>query len=162
LCRILPGLTMEAHRRAGFPVSTVERSPGGSQSMVLGIVLYIAAAVTTAFQAYAGVQRQLWWAPSSPLPMLALVGCGVMLLGAAWGAVRATSASWVVLIGAVLLWAFYVPGLMTYGNHLLSVLQGGSLTLLDVNYLLPLGPALLLAAATLHALYRGPLATRYD
>jgi hypothetical protein len=136
--------------------------PGGPHCMVLGIVLYIAAAVTTAFQAYAGIQRELWWAPSSPLPLLALIGCGVMLLGAAWGAVRATSSSWVVLIGAILLWAFYVPGLMTYGDHLLGVLHGGQLTLLDVNYLQPLGPALLLAAATLYALYRGPLATRYD
>lgn len=128
--------------------------------MVVGIILYLAAAVTTGFQVYAGYQRALWWAPGAPLPLLGLMGCGLMLLGTAWGAVRGTSAAWIVLIGTIFQWAFYVPGLTTYGGRMMSVLRNGNLALLDANYLLGLLPAVLLAAATLHALWRGPLATQ--
>jgi|SRR5579884_1251139 len=126
------------------------------------VIIYLLASIGAGIHVYGAITNNLWWSPGGSLPMVGLIGVLVMGLGTAWGAVRGTSSAWIVFIGALFCWAFYIPGLGNlFGTLRQSILEGRlSFASLDV-YLPLLAPALLIVA-TYTALMNGPLGKKAE
>ena len=123
------------------------------------VILYIVAAVACGVQVYEGVARKLWWEPPGPLPGC-LVGIITMVLGAAWAAAGSASSAWMVFLGSILCWVFYVPGLSNQFNSIWRLLAEGRLSASSLDIFLPLLPPILLLIATIRSLLIGPMGRR--
>lgn len=132
-----------------------------SGSSMANIILYLVAAISCSVQVYQGVTHALWWAPPDPLPTVGLIGVGAMLLGSAWGAVKGSSAAWIVFIGAILCWGFYVPGLGNLIGTMRQNLLEGRLNFGSLDVYLPLLPPLILLIATVKSFLVGPMGKTY-
>ncbi len=121
------------------------------------VIIYLVAAIGAGIQVYGAFSHNLWWAPSAPLPLVGLIGVGIMVLGTAWSAVKGSSAAWFVFIGALLCWAFYLPGLGSLLTSMREAVMAGRLTLTSTDVYLPLLPPSLLAVASVTSLMSGPL-----
>ncbi len=129
---------------------------------MVNIIIYLVATIAVGVQIYGAVTHSLWWSPGDPLPTVGLIGALTMALGTAWGAVKGSSAAWIVFIGALFCWAFYIPGLgMMLGTMQQSFLEGRT-SLASLDTYLPLLPAVLLAVATFTALMVGPMGKTKD
>lgn len=121
------------------------------------VIIYLVASIATAVQVYGAVTNNLWWSPGGPLPIVGAVGVILMALGTAWGAVKGSSSAWIVFIGALFCWAFYIPGL---GNLLGSMRQSiaeGKLSFASLGVYLPLLAPALLIVASYTSLMNGPM-----
>ncbi|HVB35308.1 MAG TPA: hypothetical protein VNJ52_13180 [Patescibacteria group bacterium] len=126
------------------------------------VIIYLVATIGVGVQVYAAITSNLWWAPPDPFPMVGLIGALIMTLGTAWGAVKGSSAAWIVFVGSLFCWAFYIPGLGNLLGGLRQSLAEGRISLATVGSYLPLLPALLLAVATYTALMIGPMGKAQD
>jgi hypothetical protein len=124
---------------------------------MVNVIIYIVAAISCSVQVYAAFTHNLWWTPNDPLPTVALVGVVGMMLGAAWGAVKGTSAAWIVFFSAMLCWAFYIPGLGNLIGSMRQQIMEGRLSFADIGVYLPLLPPIFLTVATIQALMVGPM-----
>lgn len=121
------------------------------------VIIYVVAAVAAGVQVYEAVTHMLWWGPNDPLPMVGLIGIGIMLLGAAWGAVKGSSAAWFVFVGSILCWVFYVPGLQNLLGSMRQSIEEGRLSFASLDVYLPLLPPILLLIASLNSFMAGPM-----
>jgi hypothetical protein len=129
---------------------------------MVNVIIYLIATIGVGIQIYGAVTHNLWWAPIDPFPTVGLIGALIMTLGTAWGAIKGSSSAWIVFVGTLFCWAFYIPGL---GNLLGSLRQSfaeGRVSFAAVNTYLPLLPAVLLAIATYTSLMIGPMGKTQD
>lgn len=126
------------------------------------VIIYLIATVGVAVQIYPAVTHNLWWAPSAPMPTVGLIGAIIMTLGTAWGAIKGSSSAWIVFIGTLFCWAFYIPGLGNLVGTLQQSLMEGKISLASVATYLPLLPAALLVVATYTSLMVGPMGKAQD
>lgn len=129
---------------------------------MVNVIIYLVATIGVGVQVYGAVTRTLWWAPSDPLPTVGLIGAAIMTLGTAWGAVKGSSSAWIVFIGALLCWAFYIPGLGTLLGSLRASIATGRLSFAAAGTYLPLLPPVLLIIATYTSLMVGPMGKAQD
>jgi hypothetical protein len=129
---------------------------------MVNVIIYLVATIGVGVQVYGAVVGTLWWAPGNPFPTVGLIGAMIMLLGTAWGAVKGSSSAWIVFIGALLCWVFYIPGLGMLIGSLRQSLALGRMSLADVDTYLPLLPAVLLVVATYTSLMVGPMGKTQD
>lgn len=121
------------------------------------VIIYLVATIGIGIQIYGAMSRNLWWAPGGSLTTVAMIGVLIMGLGTAWSAVKGSSAAWIVFFGALLCWAFYIPGLGTLLGSLRSSISAGRLSIASAEVYLPLLPPALLAVASVASLMAGPL-----
>ena len=126
------------------------------------VIIYLVATVGVGIQVYGGVMHTLWWAPNDPLPMVGLIGALLMTLGTAWGAVKGSSSAWIVFIGTLFCWAFYIPGLGNLFGNLQQSIVSGKISLATISTYLPLLPPALLVVATFTSLMVGPMGKTED
>ena len=91
------------------------------------------------------------------MTIVVLGGVLLMGLGAAWGAVKGSSAAWIVFVGALFCWAFYLPGLGNVIGTMQQSLAEGRVSLASLDIYLPLLPSILLLVATYISLMNGPM-----
>jgi hypothetical protein len=121
------------------------------------VIIYLIATIGVGVQIYPAVTNNLWWAPRDPFPTVGLIGALIMTLGTAWGAVKGTSAAWIVFVGTLFCWAFYIPGLGNLLGSLRQSMMEGRITLSSLDTYLPLLPPVLLLIATFTSLTVGPM-----
>lgn len=138
-----------------FGVFLSGSSPSGVD--MVNVVIYLVAAIGCVFQVYGAMTHNLWWAPNDPLPTVGLIGVIGMFLGTAWGAVKGSSAAWIVFLSALLCWAFYIPGLGNLIGSMRQMILEGRLSIADAGTYMPLLPPILLLVATLESLVVGPM-----
>lgn len=126
------------------------------------VIIYLLASIGVGVQMYGAVTHSLWWAPNDPLPTVGLIGALLMALGTAWGAVKGSSAAWIVFIGTMFCWAFYIPGLGNLFGTLQQSIASGKMSLAALDTYLPLLPATLLLIATYTSLMVGPMGKTQD
>lgn len=124
---------------------------------MVNVVIYLVAAIGAGVQVYGALTGNLWWSPGGSLPTVGLVGVLLMGLGAAWGAVKGSSAAWIVFVGALFCWAFYLPGLGNVIGTMQQSLAEGRVSLASIDIYLPLLPSILLLVATYISLMNGPM-----
>jgi hypothetical protein len=124
---------------------------------MVNVIIYVVASVACTVQVYAAFTHGLWWAPNDPLPTIGLIGVIGMMLGAAWGAVKGTSAAWIVFLSSFFCWAFYIPGLGNLIGSMRQQILEGRLSFADAGVYLPLLPPILLVVATIQSLMVGPM-----
>lgn len=124
---------------------------------MVNIVIYLVAAIGAGVQVYGALSGNLSWTPTGSLPMIGLVGVLLMGLGTAWGAVKGSSAAWIVFVGTLFCWVFYLPGLGNLLGTMQQSLAEGRVSLASLDIYLPLLPAVLLLVATYIALVNGPM-----
>ena len=129
---------------------------------MVNVIIYLVATVGVGIQVYGAISHTLWWAPNDPLPMVGLIGALLMTLGTAWGAVKGSSSAWIVFIGTMFCWAFYIPGLGNLVGSLRQSLVSGQISLATLDTYLPLLPAALLLIATYTSLMVGPMGKTQD
>jgi len=138
-----------------------ETSVSGGDPMV-NVLIYLIATIGVGVQVYAAVTHNLWWAPMDPFPTVGLIGALTMTLGTAWGAVKGSSAAWIVFIGTLFCWAFYIPGLGNLLGTMQQSMMEGRVSLASASTYLPLLPPILLAIATYTSLMVGPMGKTQD
>ena len=126
------------------------------------VIIYLIATIGVGIQIYGAVTHNLWWAPQDPFPTVGLIGALAMALGTAWGAVKGSSSAWIVFVGTLFCWAFYIPGLGNLVGSLQQSITEGRVSLASADAYLPLLPAILLAIATYTALMVGPMGKTQD
>lgn len=126
------------------------------------VIIYLIATIGVGVQVYGAINHTLWWAPNDPLPTVALIGALLMTLGTAWGAVKGSSSAWIVFLGAMFCWAFYIPGLGTLLGGLRESMASGKMSPATLVTYLPLLPAALLLVATYTSLMVGPMGKAQD
>lgn len=129
---------------------------------MVNVIIYLVATIGVGVQVYSAVTHTLWWAPSDPLPTVALIGALLMTLGTAWGAVKGSSSAWIVFLGTLFCWAFYIPGLGNMFGNLQQSIVLGKISLATAGAYLPLLPAALLLVATYTSLMVGPMGKAED
>lgn len=122
------------------------------------VIIYLVATLGAGVQVYAALNGNLWWAPTSPFPMVGLVGVLLMGLGTAWSAVKGSTAAWIVFFGAMLCWVFYIPGLGMLLGGMRQSISEGRLSIASSEVYLALLPPALLVVASLASLLNGPMA----
>ena len=126
------------------------------------VIIYLVATIGTGVQIYGAMNNNIWWAPGNPYPTAGLIGVLLMALGTAWSAIKGSSAAWIVFIGSLFCWAFYIPGLGNMLGGMQQLVQEGRLSLASPQAYLQLLPAALLAVATFTALMVGPMGKTAD
>lgn len=126
------------------------------------VIIYLIATIGVGVQIYGAVTHNLWWAPNDPFPTVGLIGTLTMALGTAWGAIKGSSSAWIVFVGTLFCWAFYIPGLGNLLGSLRQSISEGRISLASADAYLPLLPPLLLAIATYTALMAGPMGKAQD
>jgi hypothetical protein len=124
---------------------------------MVNVIIYLIATIGVGVQVYSALTYNLWWAPSNPFPTVGLIGVLIMTLGTAWGAVKGTSAAWIIFVGALFCWAFYIPGLGNLLGSMRQLMAEGRISFADMGTFLPLLPPLLLLVATYTAVMVGPM-----
>jgi hypothetical protein len=125
------------------------------------VIIYLLASIGVAVQVYGAITGNLWWSPSGALPTVGLIGVLLMALGTAWSAVKGSSAAWIVFIGALFCWAFYIPGLGNLLGQMRQSIMEGRLSYSSLDVYLPLLSPLLLAVATYTSLMNGPMGKKH-
>ncbi len=126
------------------------------------VIIYLLASIGVGVQVYAAITSNLWWSPSGALPTVGLIGVLLMGLGTAWGAVKGSSAAWIVFIGALFCWAFYLPGLGNLFGTMQQLISEGRLSFASTAVYVPLLAPTLLLVATFTALMNGPMGKKAE
>ncbi len=129
---------------------------------MVNVIIYLVASIGVAVQTYAAYHNGLPWAPAGSLATVGLIGVVIMVLGTAWSAIKGSSAGWIVFIGALFCWAFYIPALGNLFGFMQAAVTEGRLSLADSETYLRLLPAVLLLVATFTALMAGPMGKNPD
>lgn len=129
---------------------------------MVNVIIYLLASIGTGVQVYAALTNNLWWSPGGALPTVGLAGVLLMGLGTAWGAVKGSSSAWIVFIGALFCWAFYLPGLGNLLGTMQQSIAEGRLSFASIDVYLPLLAPALLLTATLTSLMNGPMGKKAE
>ena len=124
---------------------------------MVNVIIYLVASIGVAVQTYTAYHNGLSWAPGGSLATVGLIGVIIMVLGTAWSAVKGSSAGWIVFVGALFCWAFYIPALGNLFGFMQAAMAEGRFSMADSETYLRLLPAVLLAVATFTALMAGPM-----
>jgi len=87
---------------------------------MITFLLYIATAISTAWQLSQQILMGVWGKPSNPFEFIGFLGSIILLASAYVALFSLRRATWIAIAASVLLWIFYVPAFISSIGGIIS------------------------------------------